>query len=269
MTERAVGDRRRPRAGRRRREGAARGAEAAAGSRRRSCRRSQPSAAGTVISGFASAQARSRICSSSSAGWAPAAPYFRSTTKNGTPVAPRACAVAPSCRTAAQVAAVGQRLADLGLVEADLDGERHQRVDVEDRAALLEVGVQQPLLELVAQAVLGGEVQQLVGEQGVAADAVGQVVLQPLGGGELLDAASCWRASPRRCCRTWRPARAASGASRPRGRSGRAGRSARRPRPGRGAGTARGRSPTGACRCSTTDTRRRTRPLPACPAQLR
>src|SRR3712207_8145796 len=43
-------------------------------------------------------QARSSTCSSSSAGWAPAAPYVRSTTKNGTPVAPRACAVAPSCR---------------------------------------------------------------------------------------------------------------------------------------------------------------------------
>src|SRR3954466_3863464 len=61
-----------------------------------------PSAAGTVISGCASAHARSRICSSSSAGWAPAAPYFRSTTKNGTPVAPRAWAVAASSRTAAR-----------------------------------------------------------------------------------------------------------------------------------------------------------------------
>jgi hypothetical protein len=50
------------------------------------------------------------------------------------------------------------------------------------------VGVQQALLELVAQAVLGGEVQQFVGEQGVAADAVGQVVVQPLGRGDLLDA---------------------------------------------------------------------------------
>ena len=59
-----------------------------------------PSAGGTVTSGWLSAQARSRICSSRSAGWAPAAPYFRSTTKKGTPVAPSACAVATSCRTA-------------------------------------------------------------------------------------------------------------------------------------------------------------------------
>src|SRR6185312_11087959 len=50
--------------------------------------------------GWPSAQARSRTCRSSSAGWAPAAPYFRSTTKNGTPVAPSACAVAASWRTA-------------------------------------------------------------------------------------------------------------------------------------------------------------------------
>src|SRR5437763_1410542 len=62
------------------------------------------------MSGFASAHARSRIWSSSSAGWAPAAPYLRSTTKNGTPVAPSACAVAPSCRTGL---AVGDRGVEL------------------------------------------------------------------------------------------------------------------------------------------------------------
>src|SRR3954452_23802617 len=75
------------------------------------------------------------------------------------------------------------------------------------------------------------------------------------------------RASPPRSGRTWRPARGASGASPPRGCSGRAGRTARRPRPGRGAGTSPTRSPGGACRCSTTGTRRRTRLRPACPRQ--
>src|SRR3712207_8990268 len=40
-------------------------------------------------------------------------------------------------------------------VEPDLGGEGDERVDVEDRAALGEVRVQQPLLELTLTAVLG------------------------------------------------------------------------------------------------------------------
>src|SRR3712207_6861595 len=44
-------------------------------------------------------------------------------------------------------------------------------VDVEHGELLLEVRVQQPLLHLASAALLGGEVDELVGEQGVAADA--------------------------------------------------------------------------------------------------
>jgi hypothetical protein len=50
------------------------------------------------------------------------------------------------------------------------------------------VRVQQPLLELALAAVLGGVVQQLVREGRVAADPLGEVVLQALLGGDLLDA---------------------------------------------------------------------------------
>jgi hypothetical protein len=52
------------------------------------------------MSGVRSDQARSSTCSSASAGWAPLTPYFRSTTKNGTPLMPSACASASSARTA-------------------------------------------------------------------------------------------------------------------------------------------------------------------------
>ena len=62
------------------------------------------------------------------------------------------------------VAALGERGARLVGVQPDLGRERDEGVDVEDRAGLGEVGVQQPLLELALAAVLGGEVQQLVRE---------------------------------------------------------------------------------------------------------
>src|SRR5690606_41145886 len=49
---------------------------------------STPPAGVTTCSGWASAHAFSSTCSSASGGWAPATPYVRSTTKNGTAVIP-------------------------------------------------------------------------------------------------------------------------------------------------------------------------------------
>ena len=85
------------------------------------------------------------------------------------------------------VTALGERGARIVGVQPDLGRERDEGVDVEDRAGLGEVGVQQPLLELALAAVLGGEVQQLVREGRVAADALGEVVLEALLSGHLLD----------------------------------------------------------------------------------
>ena len=111
--------------------------------------------------------------------------------------------------------------------------------------------------------------QQLVGEQGVAADAVGQVVVQALGGGELLDAG---HVGAHRL-----DAAAVLGGQRGQRRVRLALGDARVELEGAPDDLdlvavrelLEGASPAGACRCSTTDTRRRTRPLPACPAQPR
>ena len=76
-----------------------------------------------VEGGRDSAQARSSTWPNTSAGWAPATPYFRSTTKNGTPVAPYATACADVGLDRVGVLAGGEHLLDPDLVEPDLGGE--------------------------------------------------------------------------------------------------------------------------------------------------
>ena len=218
--QRAVGHRRRPGAGRRGGEGAAGGAAAARLSQTAQLSSSQPSAAGTVTAGAR----RPRPARGSAAAARPAARPRRRTSGRRRRTGRRSRrGPARSRRPRGPRRGTGgrssaSRTSASSSPTSTANG--HQRVDVEDRAALLEVGVQQPLLELVALAVLGGQVQQLVGEQGVAADAVGQVVLEALVGGDLLDARHVGPHLLDAARRTWRPARGASGASRPRGREG-------------------------------------------------
>jgi hypothetical protein len=67
------------------------------------------------------------------------------------------------------VAVAGQDVADLGLVEADLDGERGELVVVGDGEALRERAAVEALLERVLAAVGLRQVQQAVGVEAVAA----------------------------------------------------------------------------------------------------
>ena len=105
----------------------------------------------------------------SSGGCAPEIPYRRSITKNGTPVAPRACArllVGGHVGTELVGAEHGR---DLGRIEPDFDGQPGQGSAVEHRILLGEVRAVQPLDQLGLPPVLPGQLQQPVCVPGVAA----------------------------------------------------------------------------------------------------
>src|SRR5207253_3999529 len=87
------------------------------------------------------------------------------------------------------VAVAGQYVVDVGGGQAGLDGQAGQRGRVADRLAVGEVGPQQPLLQSVGPAVLGGQVEQPVGVEGVASPGGGEVQIETGGRGGLGDPA--------------------------------------------------------------------------------
>ena len=114
-------------------------------------------------------QPRRRSSPKTSGGCAPDAPSARSTTKNGTAWMPSCAAARSSSRTSAakRSPASSSRTSSAG---SPASTPRRSSVGrVADRLALGEVGAHEALLHRVLRAVGGGEVQQAVGVERVAA----------------------------------------------------------------------------------------------------
>ena len=117
---------------------------------------------------------------------APDTAYFRSKTKNGTPVAPKPWASAMSALTSASKASrPGRPRPRLGPGRPRRPAE--QLVTVADPDALGEVAAHQPFGQLVADALGRREVQQPVRPEGVGRMGILQLEVQPDGRGHVRD----------------------------------------------------------------------------------
>ena len=136
----------------------------------------------TTAIGCASAHALSSTSLKSAVSWAPETAYFRSNTKNGTPVAPNARARSMSARTSASNASESRTAAASVVVEADLDGQTQQFVPIADPDALAEITTHQAFGELIAHTLGGREMQQAMRPEGVGRVGILQLELEADGG---------------------------------------------------------------------------------------
>ena len=139
-----------------------------------------PPAALTMSSGRLSCHACSRAAVNVSAGWAPESPNFRSITKNGTPVMPRARPSSKSSRTSSAYLSVVNSSSSSAGADPEVQPQRGQVVPAADVLALLEVVAEQAFLCGVLLPVGGGEVDQPVGGEAVGHHDVVETVVEAL-----------------------------------------------------------------------------------------
>ena len=92
------------------------------------------------------------------AGWAPESPNFRSITKNGTPVMPKARRLRKIVADVVGVFVGAEQLRNFAGIYAQVLPQKREVILVADVLAVLEVVAEQPFLRGVLLAVGGGEV---------------------------------------------------------------------------------------------------------------